>query len=1499
MKNTLRYILIFIALTTIGIGNVWGVTVTIGAGGTYPTLFDATTGVFPKINDGTLTGVIVLEVVGNISESAESAALVKLNPSGTGGANYSSITIIPTGVTRTISGTYASPLIDLSLGADSVTIDGRLNGSGTPNSLIISNTSTSNIAGTSTIRFGESAQNNTIKYCTILGSETNTASGIIFFSTSTSTPGNDNNVIEYNEITCAGTNRPINAIYSVASATTGTDNSGNTIRNNKIYNFLKHGTASNGIQLAAYNTNWTITGNSFYEEASFTSSSTAAYNVIWVNSTNSSNITMNGNYIGGSAAACSGTWIKTGSNNIFTAININSGATASNINSNTIKGIDWTNSSNASWTGINIVAGAVNIGTTVGNRIGGGTGNDSIKVTGTGGVTVYGINIASTGTVDCQNNIIGAINSANTSTSNASNLYGINKTGTTGITTISYNTIGSTSTSNSMHSSSTATGQNQTLMGIKSAGTGDITISNNTISNLTNACTNEAGSSQVVGISTTAGNNTISNNTINTITSYTGNAEQLNIKSSTIGIILTAGGTNSVYSNTIYNLNNEYSGSFAGNVLGLFLASTTGSTLISKNFIHTLSILNPNPTSAIAGIKIDGTTQTLYNNIVNLNTPNATNLYGILDNTGISGSIDQTTKIYFNTIFIGGTNDGTEMSYALYSAYESATSCIRDYRNNIFFNERINNGTDYGIYYSTSDTTDLTTDFNAYYVTGTNGKIGYNAGADLLNLAAIQFATGQDRFSEHNHPKFNQGSTTYPYTNANYYKIGKEFVGIAETGLGVSDDFGGVQRGTYSVMGAWDGTINKWKGNISEDWNNSANWTADFVPADSANIVFDELAERNCVQDQNRIVMHIFNSTNQYTVVNGKKLTLIGNLSFGASAKINASATNSNLEYKGEEVQIIPSASLVNDEVYNLTINSFYDLILNGTLRLLNTLTATSGKLDAYKTSPTVSYAGTTAQSISTATYLDDKATNLIVDNAAGVTLNTDFTIDNNLTINSGKTISIAPSKLLTVNTTSGTITNDAGTSGLVIKASPTLANGSLIFKQGLTVPATVEMYSKASWNASLSNSDNNKYKWQFFGIPVSTVTAIDKFAGGYVRKWVEIGTSTSNHWISLLDNETLSPFIGYEICQLNPKTYSFTGNLVSSNFSKTVLAYTSGALYPGQHIFANPYTAAIRIASLSGKFGSNMEAAVYLYNTGSFNEWYNTTNTGETVANTGTGAGQYTVSTPATVGQLGVPTQIPSMQAFLVKAKSNVPANNSLVFNYKDVVGKNTELQRAPSTRSNVVTRIDVRSTHFSDKMWIFTDSTCTRNYDRGWDGSKLFGSARTPQIFAIEPDGKYQINAVADMNNTDIGFQAGEEKEFTMKFTHENADSYYTNITLYDIVAKTSTDITVSGTEYKFTAEPNTPASKRFKIITSNVKTNESASKIKVYSVDGMVFVQNSSDENGELKLYDVSGRFIQQTSFGANNSAALMQRLTPGVYLAKTIINGKEITKSLIVR
>ena len=254
----MRKLLLLIFSTAIFSSNYGqNVTVTATVGtlfGTYPTL----KGAFDNINSGVHKGVISISIIANTTEVASAV----LNASA-GSSNYTAVTIQPLGA-RTVSGSLAAPLIDLN-GADNVTING-LNTGG--NSLDISNTSTSNLTNTSTIRFILDATNDLVTNCTIEGAGTSATFGTIYFSTGPAT-GNDGSTISNNIITSAGGNLPTNAIYS--SGTAGFDNTSNSILNNNIQDYYNPAAASNGILLAANSSAWTITGNKFFQSATRTS----------------------------------------------------------------------------------------------------------------------------------------------------------------------------------------------------------------------------------------------------------------------------------------------------------------------------------------------------------------------------------------------------------------------------------------------------------------------------------------------------------------------------------------------------------------------------------------------------------------------------------------------------------------------------------------------------------------------------------------------------------------------------------------------------------------------------------------------------------------------------------------------------------------------------------------------------------------------------------------------------------------------------------------------------------------------------------------------------------------------------------------------------------------------------------------------------------------------------------------------------------------------------
>lgn len=286
-------------------------TKTVGASGAnYSTLGAA----FTAINTGNITGAITLQIIAGTTETASAV----LNASGTGSANYTSVTIYPTTTGLTVSGNFAGALIDLN-GADNVTIDGRLYTSGVPGSakdltLINYSNSNSNTNRASTIRFINDAKNNTVKYCTIKGctrsyNDPTPTSGIIFFSTTTGTTGNDDNTIEYNDITNAGGIRPFAAIFSWGTA--GKENSGINISHNNIFDVLGNFN-SNAINMQSYSLSWTIHANDFYETTSFVNGNnnmncaiSSLTGIAWMGTYGSGGHTITNNKIGGSKAPIS------------------------------------------------------------------------------------------------------------------------------------------------------------------------------------------------------------------------------------------------------------------------------------------------------------------------------------------------------------------------------------------------------------------------------------------------------------------------------------------------------------------------------------------------------------------------------------------------------------------------------------------------------------------------------------------------------------------------------------------------------------------------------------------------------------------------------------------------------------------------------------------------------------------------------------------------------------------------------------------------------------------------------------------------------------------------------------------------------------------------------------------------------------------------------------------------------------------------------------------
>jgi hypothetical protein len=810
--------------------------------GFYTTLkaaFDAINAETQPAND------IEVRIHGSTNETASAA----LNE----GA-WASLTIYPTSAGLSVSGDLVAPLIDLN-GADRVTVDGRVNKTGNTASLIIENERVASVSPDHpcALRFVNSAQNNTITYCTLKGSSTNsTFGGVVIFSTASSGTGNNNNTISNCNITNSNNNRPFNGILSHGSS--GFENQNNIIINNNIFDNFNTAsiTSTFGVYLLRYSRGFEIKNNSFYETTSlmFTQGTTIAAIHIGGSSAGVDipDCIVEGNYIGGSAPLSAGTAMTfttdaTDRQIAFYGIRFQrtNFDNESEITNNTIKNIDiQRTTSTVAFRGIDVGASAW-VSTISDNIIGEETGTGSIKINHSHTLSPIsrGINFTMHNQAgkdaEISNNKIGSIvtSASNSPADRVHSFIGITSgSGATNNTlTIEGNLIGSLTTNNSIHCTNVSESGTQNLIGIEQQKSGNVIINNNTIANLTNAAQGPASNSlsRTIGIFDWAltQETTISNNTIFNLKCAARSYNNSFPHFSLIGISFrgsnnaSSGGQN-VFGNTIYNLENTFNGVAPVRVQGICFQGPRNdrTSNINNNFVHSLSI-HENNTSAdaeIIGIHIDNETsqsnastiRNVYNNVVSLGTDvsSTPNIYGIYE----SNSALRTNNFYFNTVYIGGTASGHANSSpnACFFINSGGAGTVKNIRNNIMMNARTATGaSEHFVCIHLAGNLDATTiDYNNYWFTGTGGalaRMGTSPTGNFTTIAGWQSelntragVSGKDANSLNSNPLFASAGGT----NATDYKGTEFFAGTPIAGI--TTDFEGTIRQTPPAMGAFE-----------------------------------------------------------------------------------------------------------------------------------------------------------------------------------------------------------------------------------------------------------------------------------------------------------------------------------------------------------------------------------------------------------------------------------------------------------------------------------------------------------------------------------------------------------------------------------------------------------------------------------------------------------------------------------------------------------------------
>lgn len=672
------------------------------------------------------------------------------------------------------------------------------------------------------------------------------------------------------------------------------------------------------------------------------------------------------------------------------------------------------------------------------------------------------------------------------------------------------------------------------------------------------------------------------------------------------------------------------------------------------------------------------------------------------------------------------------------------------------------------------------------------------------------------------------------------------------------------------------GFTNYWVGGTSTAWNVTGNWADNTIPATDRDIVFapdpddtngaafvGKTVVRDLIMSENQTVNNIYNDGRQHLLLNGQTLTITGHVlqepyeGRSAYAKINAQTTGSKVVYNGNTTsnpagaatQHIFENTYAGNQIYNLEIanKSDYFVLLHGsesvkpTLEITNRLTNTNtnsntevgkhiGGLNCVWHPTTLTLSGPASANITT-DYQRIPRNVIFNDSVYNVTFNSTKTVSehdylyikNALTVNAGKAFEIAASKFVKVD---GTTTNNGGNVGLIIKSRladntaemaldtdifPTLPrpNATFIYRsntQGQAeVNATVEMYSPASLYASEQESSSGiKYQnaWQYF-TPAVRSAAVSGFSGGTVYQYNPKGDNTgaytygSPYWTGASTTDITK---GYTITQNAPKVYSMTGALPNTTFTVPAADLTYYVFNPtndpeisriwpdddatnqGQFLIGNPFTHAISIKDLT--FPTNFEKTVYIFNTGSFIDKYDAG--GGSTGYFGDQPGENIVIPINQAGQMVggkiLPTSIPSMQGFTIKFLDGTYTHGTAaggVFSSQYITdktnpltdGRNNDIQRSVKLEKDTCTLyIQLKNGDYYDEMLLMGYEGTKKGFDNGWDGKKELNKARALSLFTIEQEedmttSYYQISTMDDLDKTNLGIIIGDNEELQSK--------------------------------------------------------------------------------------------------------------------------------------
>lgn len=412
------------------------------------------------------------------------------------------------------------------------------------------------------------------------------------------------------------------------------------------------------------------------------------------------------------------------------------------------------------------------------------------------------------------------------------------------------------------------------------------------------------------------------------------------------------------------------------------------------------------------------------------------------------------------------------------------------------------------------------------------------------------------------------------------------------------------------------------------------------------------------------------------------------------------------------------------------------------------------------------------------------------------------------------------------------------------------------------------------------SGSQRNEI-WQYMGAPGTDMQMSDAHQT-MIYHWDE-----QQGWLKQAQGASLTPFYGYAFTQTKAQeaTFEISAKPIipqADELLEISLTNTAAGMR-GSNVFVNSFLAPIDLTTFEDRdFEGNVDKAFYLFNSGSWHQWQQNGGSSNTMKY-GASPGQYYALSPygsSLMDHTYDQTTIPPMQGVYVIARENGAKINLDYTKHVYNADASNKAMRAPQHQDDFKRiRLYVYGANSgADRMYLIQHDQCTSGYDNGYDAINMPTEGQV-SIYSNEAAGQMEISITDRIDSSYIGFRAGMDSEYVLRMTSVLGEQLY----LYDLQENTVVPI-VDGTEYAFTATPNSVNDRRFLVTDKTSKSDMSDTEdVDVYIYDKKAYVKQAP-LNSVMTVYTIGGLSMASYSVGNTPCVVDLSILPVGVYVLK---------------